>query len=48
MNLSLIKKIMLVMSLLFALQGCAFYVRGDGEYYEHYPYHRYYYHGYWR
>ena len=49
MNLSLIKKIILAVGLLFVLQGCGFYVRGEDEYYEHHPYHhQYYHHGYWR
>ncbi len=48
MNLSLAKKIIVVLGLAFLLQGCAFYVRGHDEYYEHYPHHNYYYHGYWR
>ncbi len=47
MNITYLKKIVVSLALLFILQGCALYVRGEGEYYEHYPHH-YYYHGYWR
>ncbi len=45
-----LKRIVMFLTLVFLLQGCAFYVRGDhGGYYERYPYHhRYYYYGYWR
>ncbi len=45
-NYTGLKKIVLFLVLLFLVQGCAVYVRGHGEYYEH-PHH-YYYYGYWR
>jgi hypothetical protein len=48
MDITYLKKIALTLALLFLLQGCALYVRGHDEYYEHHhPYHYNYYHGHW-
>ena len=46
MNLTHLKKLVLFAALLFLLEGCAVYVRGHGEFYEH-P-HNYHHYGYWR
>ncbi len=47
MNSTYLKKFISVVALLALLEGCALYVRGNGEYYEHHPHH-YHYYGYWR
>ncbi len=46
MNLHL-RKWALLVAVLALLEGCAFYVRGHGEYYQDYPHH-YHHYGYWR
>ena len=48
MNLKSLKKLIVLVTLLSVLDGCAVYVRGHGEYYEHHPHYRHYYYGYWR
>ncbi len=44
-----LKRIVLFLALSILLEGCAFYVRGGHDgYYDHHPYYRHYYYGYWR